>query len=78
MSRTTVDPKRKALIAALAAMPEESFGWFVAWASGVNMQYPDGLGGFSSQSQASILKLRAEAKNYQEGPVDNKGTYASK
>lgn len=46
----------------LATMPDEAFGWFVIWASGINTNYPDGLGGFSSESRKSITELRKVAK----------------
>lgn len=55
------DANRGALLTALATMPDEAFGWFVVWATGVNVQYPDGLGGFSDESQASIQALRTAA-----------------
>lgn len=45
-------------------MPEESFGWFVGWASGVNIQFPDGLGGFKPESRESINELRKAANSY--------------
>lgn len=57
---------RKQMLAALAKMPEESFGWFVLWASGVPMQYPDGLGGFQEASRKAITALRTAAKAYKE------------
>jgi len=55
---------RLKLLLTLATMPDEAFGWFVAWANGGMMQYPDGLGGFKSESRESILALRKEAKEY--------------
>lgn len=55
---------RLKLILILATMPEESFGWFVGWASGIMIQYPDGLGGFRDDSRKSIVALRKEAKHY--------------
>ena len=64
--RTKIDPKRKPLIAVLQRMPEESWGWFVLWAQGNMVQYPDGLGGFKPESRASIERLRAEAEKYVE------------
>jgi hypothetical protein len=54
------DANRGALIAALATMPDEAFGWFVAWAL---QGYPDGLGGFQNESRTSIEALRAAAKD---------------
>lgn len=58
--------ERSKLIGVLATMPEEAFGWFVAWASGAMMQYPDGLGGFRDESEKSIKALRKAAKKYME------------
>jgi hypothetical protein len=52
------------LLLILATMPDEAFGWFVGWASGVMIQYPDGLGGFQNDSRESITALRKEAANY--------------
>lgn len=57
-------PARAALLTALAAMPDEAFGWFVGWASGSAVQYPDGLGGFMPMSRAAITELRAQANAY--------------
>lgn len=57
---------RKELIKVLEEMPEEAFGWFVSWASGLMIQYPDGLGGFRNDSRESINKLREAAKQYTE------------
>ena len=64
MKKTPLDPRRKKLIEAIAALPVEAFGYVVAWASGVKLQFPDGLGGFSDESRASIDRLRAEAKAF--------------
>lgn len=55
---------RKELLKVLEDMPEEAFGWFVGWASGLMMQYPDGLGGFQDNSRESINKLRKVANKY--------------
>jgi hypothetical protein len=60
------DANRGALIEVLATMPDEAFGWFVGWASGVMVQYPDGLGGFLPESRASIEALHAAAKAFME------------
>jgi hypothetical protein len=38
-------------------MPDEAFGWFVGWASGVMIQYPDGLGGFQNDSRQGELNV---------------------
>lgn len=65
-SPSPVPVARAALLKVLETMPEESFGWFVAWASGLMMQYPDGLGGFREESRQSIQNLRAAAKAYME------------
>lgn len=55
------DPRRAALAKVLAEMPEEAYGWFVAWA----MQgFPSGLGGFKPESRASIEALRKAAARY--------------
>lgn len=57
---------RAALLVALANMPDEAFGWFVLWASGSTVQFPDGLGGFRAESRASITALRSAAAAYLE------------
>lgn len=54
------------LLLILATMPDEAFGWFVAWAAGNMTQYPNGLGGFQNDSRKSITELRKEAKHYME------------
>ena len=54
------------LLLTLALMPDEAFGWFVAWAAGHMTQYPDGLGGFREESRHSITELRKNAKEYME------------
>lgn len=59
-------PERHALIDALAGMPEEAFGWFVVWATGAMVQYPDGLGGFKPESRTAIAALRTAALAYRE------------
>lgn len=64
MKKPKMDPKRQKLIDALSSMPDESFGWFVGWASGAMVQYPDGLGGFMPESRKSVETLRAEANAY--------------
>jgi hypothetical protein len=48
----------------LAHMPEEAFSWFVGWAGGNMVQYPDGLGGFQANSREAIQKLQQAAKEY--------------
>lgn len=57
-------PNRLPLLFTLATMPEESFQWFVAWAGGHPMVYPDGLGGFRPDSRQSIEALRVAAREY--------------
>jgi len=61
---------RARLIAVLVTMPDEAFGWFVAWAmtseSISHFKYPDGLGGFQQASRDAIEQLRAAAKAYME------------
>lgn len=57
-------PNRLRLLLILASMPEECFGWFVAWAQGAPAQYPDGLGGFRQESRDFIKALREAAHNY--------------
>ena len=54
------------LLLVLALMPDESFGWFVLWASGKMVQYPNGLGGFQSNSRKSIQELHEAAREYLE------------
>ena len=60
------DATRGKLLEALALMPDEVFGWFVVWANGGMMQFPDGLGGFLPESRASIATLRDAAAKYLE------------
>lgn len=57
---------RAQMAQALAAMPEESFNWFVLWASGRPVSFPDGTGGFTSESRAAIEQLRGAARAYLE------------
>jgi hypothetical protein len=59
---------RAALIAELLSMPEETFGYFVAWARGQPINYPDGLGGFREESRDAVLELRKAAGLY--APTD--------
>jgi len=63
---TSTKNSRADLLAALETMPEEAFGYFVGWASGVNINYGDELGGFMPASQTSINALRAAARAYRE------------
>lgn len=53
---------RGALVKALAQLPEEAWGYFVAWAAGAPVGYPDGLGGFRDDSREAIAALRSAAK----------------
>ncbi len=57
-----VDPKRHDLLATLGTMPDEAFQWFVL--SAHRGMFPDGIGGFKPDAQASIAALRAAAKAY--------------
>lgn len=57
---------RTKLITILNMMPEEAFGWFVQWAKGGMITFPDGLGGFQEESQNSIRALKAAATEYVE------------
>ena len=59
---------RTALLAVLAEMPDEAFGYFVlaiaahAMLHGASAQiWPDGIGGFTGASRASITAVRAAA-----------------
>lgn len=65
------DATRGALIEALATMPDEAFGWFVlacpvsAMTKGGRAQiWPDGMGGFSQESRASVDVVRQAADAY--------------
>lgn len=67
------DVARVALLTALATMPDEAFGWFVlacpvsAMMKGGHAQiWPDGMGGFSQESQTSVEAVRAAADAYLE------------
>lgn len=67
MSPPRKDNSRTKLLAAVKALPDEAFGWFVAWAQGkFAIQFPDGLGGFQPESRAAIERLQKEATAYQE------------
>ena len=57
---------RLSLVMTLAHMPEEAFGYFVAWATGATMIYPEGLGSFSPESRISIDTLKAAAQAYRD------------
>lgn len=54
---------RVELLEALISMPDEAFGWFVAWCM---TGFPDGLGGFKPESRQSITALRAAAIVYRD------------
>lgn len=60
----SVPKDREQLLKHLAWMPEEAFEWFVMWAGGMNIQYPDGLGGFQPGARKSIEDLHTLAKTY--------------
>jgi hypothetical protein len=62
---------RTALLAALTTMPDEAFDYFVlataahAMTHGARAQiWPDGIGGFTGASRASITAIRAAAAAY--------------
>jgi hypothetical protein len=62
---------RTALLAALTTMPDEAFEYFVlataasAMTHGALAQiWPDGIGGFTGASRASITAIRAAAAAY--------------
>lgn len=65
------DANRGDLIKALATMPEEAFDWLVLACPTSSMMkggraqiWPDGMGGFSSESQASVEAMRTAADAY--------------
>ncbi len=67
-------PDRTRILKALAEMPNEAFSWFVLAAApsamrhGANSQiWPDGIGGFSQESQKAIADVRAAADDYMNG-----------
>jgi hypothetical protein len=53
-------PTRADLLAALAEMPDEAFGWFLLRIP--DQVWPDGLGGFQDASRTSIEKVREIAR----------------
>lgn len=63
-------PDRRApLLAVLAEMPEEAWIWVVeAFLKGGTVIFPEGTGGFSDASQASIAAAIAAADAYSKGP----------
>jgi hypothetical protein len=65
-----VDPHRWAVLSILAGLPDEAFNWFVMWAGGFLIQWPDGLGGFSDDSEIGITALRRAAKEYIDAHAD--------
>lgn len=65
-----LSPKQR-IIAALDAMPDEAFGWFVlaarpsAMTQGALTQiWPDGIGGFQQASRDAITAVRTAADDY--------------
>lgn len=54
---------RTALLDVLTRMPDEAFSWFLRWAVG---GWPASLGGFRTDSRASIEALRAAATTFME------------
>lgn len=57
------NPQRSELLRVLNGMTDEAFSYVLLWSMGMaNVQYPDGLGGFRPESQASIAELRKVAK----------------
>jgi hypothetical protein len=57
--------RREDLIRVLELMPEEAFSYFVTWAAGADVQFPeDDLGGFQHESQDAIVALRGAARAY--------------
>ena len=65
------DATRGDLLAALATMPDEAFGWFVLACpraamtkGGLAQIWPDGMGGFTQASRASVEAVRKAADAY--------------
>jgi hypothetical protein len=57
--------KRLKLLLILATMPSEAFGWLllhIAGSAGSGQVWPDGIGGFTSESQTSIKAAKHEAE----------------
>lgn len=54
------DQSRTLLLALLAEMPDEAFGWVLIALA--NRIWPDGLGGFMPDSRTSIEAARVEAR----------------
>lgn len=52
---------RAPLLRAAAALTDEAFEYFVVWARGMTIQFPNGLGGFTPESQETIHALRRAA-----------------
>lgn len=62
--RSELRPHRRALFAVLNDMPSEAFSWLLLSISGQHGQvWPDGIGGFSHESQQSIEKTKAVAEH---------------
>ena len=67
---------RTAILAALAAMPDEAFDYFVLAAGahamlhgGLVQIWPDGIGGFTVASRAAITAVRKAAAAYLDPPA---------
>ncbi len=65
----TNDTNRTRILAALSTMPDEAFGYLLlacapsAMLHGAHAQiWPDGIGGFTQESRASIEETRAASK----------------
>jgi len=66
---------RAPLLAVLATMPEEAFGYLVLSIAGMRGPiWPDGLGGFKPESRASIEAATAAAKQLADPPQGPSGT----
>lgn len=62
---------RLKLLLILATMPDEAFGWVVesiAQVEGRQNIWPDGIGGFTKESRASITAAREAAAEFWKRP----------
>lgn len=57
---------RKAFLDALAALPEEAFGWLIAAFIRDDQIWPKQRGGFMPQSREAMTRVETEARNYVE------------